>query len=119
MSSLRLLAVVLILALLAPPTVLTLPATVPDHFLVKNNSGERLRCRYRAGDGAWSEPFLLRPGAEFTRPKAQNDTLQFFCARPAKRVSYEIRPGDRNSMLRAQDGSIVMREITPDDDGQR
>jgi hypothetical protein len=110
-SGKRAAAAIAALVLLAPRAAAGQEAVVPGVFLVKNNTSEPLRCRYRMAGFGWSKPFRLRPGAQFERPAAPFTTLRFFCERPAERRTYVIRAGGRHSMLRAADGSIVMREI--------
>ena len=107
-------AALLLAASLLLPLDTGLSQALPDgDYFVKNNSNERLRCRYKIGDQRWRGSFLFRPGAEFKlawRPDRQR--VLFFCEPPARRVSYRLAQGRRHSLLRADDGAIDLREIT-------
>jgi hypothetical protein len=86
---------------------------LPDPaYFVENSSSAPLRCRYKAGDGAWGRAFTLRPGGEFELERLVRGEVLFFCEAPARRVSYRLAPGRRFALLRAHDGLIDLREIT-------
>ena len=89
-----------------------MPQAIPAGvFLVKNNSDRTLHCRYRVDEGEWLKYFKFRPGAEFTLPHSAGMLVYFFCDPPVKRVSYRIRPGERYSILPADDGGLELRDI--------
>lgn len=113
MSRSRLCGLALVAAALVAPPPGQAQAVGGGLYMVKNNSSERLKCRYRVDDGEWGPSFRMRRGAEFSlRQPPGTSGLAFFCERPAKRVSYLLRPGERYSLLRADDGAIELRAIT-------
>jgi len=114
------LALILAGGLLATPAPGGSQALPDGDYFVKNNSSERLRCRYKVGEGRWRSAFTFRPGAEFKLAwRPDRDEVLFFCEPPARRVSYRLAPGKRLSLLRADDGAIELREITAGGDGLR
>src|SRR5690606_26234274 len=59
------LALILAGGLLATPAPGGSQALPDGDYFVKNNSSDRLRCRYKVGEGRWRSAFTFRPGAEF------------------------------------------------------
>ena len=115
MSSRRLLGLALSAAALVAPSCALPQAVGGGYFFVKNNTDERLRCRYRIDDGAWRPYFRFNRGSEFRLDRRPGmTTVYFFCDPPVRRVTYVLRSGERQSLLRAADQSIEMRNITTD-----
>lgn len=99
-------------ALLVPASALP-QAVAVGAFMAKNNTREQLRCRYRIDDNAWGKYFRLRPGAELRLDRRPGMELVYlFCDPPVRRATYVLRPGERHSLLRADDGAIELRAIT-------